>query len=214
MDITPLENNWLPKDTLFGRRLYRGPDGFTAQVSAVLMGADRTSIHKPQFCLDGQGWRIFKTETVTIPMARPYPYDLRAMRLTADKRVINTNGQPMTLVGVYVYWFVADKLLTPYHGQRMWWMARELIQTGVLQRWAYVSYWAPCVPGQESAAFNRICDLIRVSVPEFQLAAGTPTGGSHTAAALEPAGVLMAGEQRAERTAARTLSWNSSGLIH
>jgi hypothetical protein len=184
-DIAPLEASWLPKDTLFGRRLYRGPDGFTAQVSAVLMGTDRTSIHKPQYCLDGQGWHIFKSETVAIPMTRPYPYELRAMKLTASKAGLDNEGRPVNVRGIYVYWFVSDKLLTPHHGERMWWMARELVLTGVLQRWAYVSYWANCSPGQEDAAFGRIKDLIAASVPEFQLTAGMATVGSRAAAGIE-----------------------------
>jgi len=51
----------------------------------------------------------------------------------------------------------------------MWWMARDLIRTGVLQRWAYVSYLAICEPGQEDATFERMKTFIAASVPEFQL---------------------------------------------
>jgi hypothetical protein len=40
----------------------------------------------------------------------------------------------------------------------------------VLQRWAYISYFAPCVPGTEDATFERVCDLIRTTIPEFQIA--------------------------------------------
>jgi hypothetical protein len=39
----------------------------------------------------------------------------------------------------------------------------------VLQRWAYVSYFAICSPGQEDATFERMSRLIEESVPEFQL---------------------------------------------
>ncbi len=52
MPITDLELTSLPKDTTFGRRRYTSPDKFTLEMSAILMGTDRTSIHKPQFCLD------------------------------------------------------------------------------------------------------------------------------------------------------------------
>jgi hypothetical protein len=45
-----------------------------------------------------------------------------------------------------------------------------LLTTGVLQRWAYISYFAVCEPGQEDAAFERVKKLIVASVPEFQLA--------------------------------------------
>lgn len=170
--LSPVEVDWLPQDTLFGRREYHGKDGFRALASVVLMGTDRTSIHKPQFCLDGQGWRIDSTETVSIPIQRPHPYDLQVMKLTSSKVFQDVSGQPIKARGVYVYWFVADDQLTPHHGERMWWMARDLIRTGVLQRWAYVSYFSICPPGLEDACFARMADLIAASVPEFQLAAG------------------------------------------
>lgn len=184
--ITPLEVEWLPKDTLFGRRHYVATDGFEVLTSVVLMGSDRTSIHKPQFCLDGQGWRIDRTETATIPMHRPHPYDLRVMKLTTSKQVLSQD-RPILARGLYVYWFVADSQLTPFHGERMWWMARDLIRTGVLQRWAYVTYFAICAPGQEEATFSRMKDLIAASVPEFQLAAG-PLSHRGTTAALSAVG--------------------------
>jgi hypothetical protein len=109
------------------------------------------------------------------------------MKLTSAKQVQDKNGELRKLSGLYVYWFVADNQLTPYHGERMWWMARDLIRTGVLQRWAYVSYFTVCWPGQEDAAFSRLKDLIAASVPEFQLAAG-PSATVASAAAVSPPG--------------------------
>jgi hypothetical protein len=41
-----------------------------------------------------------------------------------------------------------------------------------LQRWAYVSYFSICTPGQEDAAFERMNKLIAASVPEYQLPPG------------------------------------------
>ena len=46
--------DWLPPDTTYGQRVYEDPDGFWLLVNAVLMGTDRTSIHKPEYCLQGQ----------------------------------------------------------------------------------------------------------------------------------------------------------------
>lgn len=70
--------------------------------------------------------------------------------------------------GVYTFWFVADGEQTTENNQRMWWLARDLVRTGVLQRWAYVSYFTVCAPGQEDAAFERVTNLVAHSVPEFQ----------------------------------------------
>jgi hypothetical protein len=65
----------------------------------------------------------------------------------------------------------------------MWWMARDLIKTGILQRWAYVSYCAFCLPGQEDATFERMKAFIAASAPEFQL---TPFPRETPVAAASP----------------------------
>jgi hypothetical protein len=179
VDKTTLE--WLPQDTSFGQRLYRAPDGFQTSVSVVLMGSDRTSLHKTEFCLEGTGWRIDRNASAEtkVRMDRPYPYELPVMKFIANREV-NAEGQTSVTRGVYVIWFVAADELTARHWQRMWWMARDLLCTGILQRWASVSFFAQCAPGGEDAAFERIQQLIRALVPEFQLvprpegAAGAP----------------------------------------
>jgi len=75
-----------------------------------------------------------------------------------------------------VFWFVAANEQTANNDKRMWWLTRDLLSKGVLQRWAYVSYFAMCQPGQEDAAFERMKKLIAASVHEFQFppASGTP----------------------------------------
>ena len=172
--VTQVELNWLPHDTTYGRRHYRAPDDFEILVSVVLMGRDRTSIHKPQYCLTGQGWRIDQSEKITVPMQRPAPYDLPVMKLTATHMSEMPNGEKVRTRGIYVYWFVADNELTADHFQRMWWMARDLILTGTLQRWAYVSGFSVCHPGQEQATYERMKRFMAAAVPEFQLTRGAP----------------------------------------
>jgi hypothetical protein len=44
-----------------------------------------------------------------------------------------------------------------------------MLRAGVLQRWAMISYFTACAPGQEDAAFERLKKLIAASAPEFQL---------------------------------------------
>ena len=164
--------NTLPPDTSFGQRRYKAADGFETVVNVVLMGNDRTSLHKPQFCLAGAGWHIDDNASApaTVHVERPYPYDLSVVKLISTKELV-LNNEKITARGVYVYWFVADNAISAGTSgfQRMWWMARERLRTGVLQRWAYVSYFAPCAPGQENATFDRMKNLIAVTVPEFQL---------------------------------------------
>lgn len=159
----------LPSDTSFGMRRYTAADGSAFEMRVVLMGRDRTSMHKPQICLTGAGWHIndVASKETTLHVQRPYEYDLPVVKLVAS--TVNAQNQPLS--GVYVYWYVADDAISAsaLGFQRMWWMARKLLTTGVLQRWAYVSCFAPCAPGQESATFDRMAQFISAAVPEFQL---------------------------------------------
>ena len=164
--------DWLPADTSFGQRVYRAPDGFEAAINVVLMGRDRTSLHQSEFCLEGQGWVIDRGASgqTTLRLDRPQPYDLPVMKFVASREIDN-GGQRQAARGIYVQWFVADgDEITARQWQRMWWMALDLLRTGVLQRWASIGYFAQCAPGQEDATFDRITKLIAASAPEFQLA--------------------------------------------
>jgi hypothetical protein len=185
--VTDVEFGWLPKDTVYGRRLYKAADGFETSVSVVLMGSDRTSIHKPQYCLTGQGWTIERSEQASIDVRQPHPYNLPVAKLTTIRQVKGPGGRLMPLRGLYVYWFVADEQLTADHATRMWWLARDLITRGVLQRWAYVACFTVCAPGQEAAAYARLERFIAAAVPEFQITAGPAetASSSSTRAALE-----------------------------
>jgi hypothetical protein len=72
-------------------------------------------------------------------------------------------------MGISVFWFVADNEQTTGNVQLQCYLVKDLLCTGVLQRWAYVSCFAVCAPGQEDAAFERMEKLIAASVPEYQL---------------------------------------------
>ena len=109
MAITRGELEGLPRDTTFGRRMYRLPNGLPLQLTVVLMGSDRASIHQPEYCLTGQSWQIKKKEHIVIPMARPIPYDLPVNKMIVAKLAKNAQGQVQNFAGIYVYWFVSGK---------------------------------------------------------------------------------------------------------
>jgi hypothetical protein len=165
--------DFLPPDTSFAGRLYSAPDGFRIQNTIILMGTDRTSIHKPDYCLPGQGWNIKNKSLVNIPVAGAPSYQLPVAKWVLGNSFQTADGQKQEVGGLYVFWFVADGEQTPDNYQRMWWQGRDLLRTGVLQRWAYVSYFSVCAPGQEEATFERMKNLIAHSVPEYQF---PPTG--------------------------------------
>jgi hypothetical protein len=172
--ISRVELDWLPKDTTYGRRLYRAPDGFEVLLLAVLMGTDRTSIHKPQQCLTGQGFGNEKEEPLRIPITKPHPYDLPVLRMTLTRELAVADRGKVRQRAIYAYWFVADDEITADHNQRMWWMSRDLLRSGTLQRWAYIGCFTICLPGQEEAAWARMQVFLAAAVPEFQRATLPP----------------------------------------
>ncbi|MEP6664149.1 MAG: exosortase-associated EpsI family protein [Verrucomicrobiota bacterium] len=171
--VSDIELEMLPKDTTFGKRRYLATNGANADVSVVLMGQDRTSLHKPQFCLTGQGWHIEKQEELFVNVFRPHPYKLPVIKIIASHEAKDRNGNSFMLSGIYTYWFVTDRKIG-IGDQRMWSSMKHFLRTGTLERWAYISYFSRCLPGQEEATFQEVEKFIAASVPEFQIPPGKP----------------------------------------
>jgi hypothetical protein len=168
-ETPPSTLEMLPKDTSLAERVYFKRGGqFVSGV--VLMGTDRTSIHKADYCLRGQGMRIQQITQETVHMEQPKPYDLPVIKIVADEEV-SVDGKPEVKRCVYVYWYVADGQISNDRSGfgRMWSMTKQLLFTGVLQRWAYVRFYTFCDPGKEDAAFGELKRAIAASVPQFQL---------------------------------------------
>jgi hypothetical protein len=163
---------YLPKDTSYAERLYQTTDGFGATGTIILMGADRTSIHRPEYCFQGQGWDVESKTEVKIPIGGAAPYELPVMKWVTRKTVETADGQKQEIRGVYMFWFVADNELATGNVRLQCDMMRDLLLDGILQRWAYISYFTACAPGQEEETFARMKKLIAASVPDFQLPPG------------------------------------------
>ena len=162
----------LPADSSYRARIYKADDGTWIQMTTVLMGSDRSSIHRPQICMTGQGWLIddAHSDREVISMTRPQNYDLPVNKLVATKQFPDANGNLQTVSGIYVYWFVdGDRITADSNQWMLWWMPQDLLLHGLLERWSYISVFEPCLPGQEAATFTRMKQFIADAVPEFQL---------------------------------------------
>jgi hypothetical protein len=169
----------LPEDTSYAQRHYQAPDGFDVSAFIILMGADRTSIHRPEYCLAGQGFAFDEKKVVNMPIAGPEPYQLPVAEWKISGVFQQPDGRKVKAAGVYVFWFVADNEQTTGNVQLQCYLVRDLLLAGVLQRWAYIAYYSICAPGQENPTFERMKKLIAASVPEYQLM----PKGKNTAAA-------------------------------
>lgn len=165
--VTSGELSVLPDDTVFARRVYSDTNGFSLLNSVVMMGTDRTSIHKPQFCLTGQGWKVQSESEDEIQITGDISHRLPVWKMVAEQPQKFADGSEQMVRAIYVYWFVADGYVTARHSQRMWWMAKELLATGRLQRWAYVSVFAACLPGHEEQTYEKMKQFIAASTPLY-----------------------------------------------
>jgi Protein of unknown function (DUF3485) len=117
--------NYLPPDSSYAERRYTAPDGLQVNTTIVLMGGDRSSIHKPDYCLPGQGWKIHKKSVVNIPVAGGQNYQLPVARWDISNSFTTPDGQKQAVGGLYVFWFVADGEQTTDNYERMWWLGRD-----------------------------------------------------------------------------------------
>lgn len=161
--------DYLPKDTSFAQRRYFAPDGFWANGNVILMGEDRTSIHRPEYCLPGQGWQIKHKDDVMLSIAGPHPYQLPVKKWVMSNTITTRDGQQREVGGIYVFWFTTSGRSTGNFADMLASMLFHQLRTGELQRWAYISWFTACEPGKEEAAFERMKRLITAAVPEFQL---------------------------------------------
>jgi hypothetical protein len=170
MPPTTVETKTLPEDTTISKRVYRAPDGFQALLTVVLMGKDRTSIHKPEYCLTAQGWSIVGQTVETLRFGGTNSPVLPMRCFTTSAQFQDDAGRARRYSGVFLFWFVAEDKLTISHWARVRWITWELLRRGVLPRWAYVTCFATCPPGMEQATIDRMKGLLAAAVPEFQTA--------------------------------------------
>lgn len=139
--VTKEEREVLGDDTGFERKNYFNGTGDHIFASIVLAGQDMmTGIHRPERCLQAQGWTTGSSTNVTVDVPGVGP--LKVTRLqTSKKKELNTPGQPPRFIdvrSVSYYFFVGYTNLAATHEQRVALDFRDRIFQGYNQRWAMV----------------------------------------------------------------------------
>ena len=125
--VTAVERDMLPPDTGFSRTLYFNHRDPAKQVflSIVLSGRDRTSIHRPELCLVGQGWTIADA----VPHRFAFPGRATAavpatlLRVRREVQTPATAGKPRgkeVVPQLVAYWFVGGDEIVATHWRRLW----------------------------------------------------------------------------------------------
>lgn len=137
VQVTQKERDTLGLDTEFARKGYDNGLGTQVLTSIVLSGEDMmTGIHRPERCLDAQGWTFKPPTARTISI--PDIGKLDVMRVQNTKYVKGRDGKPVEIRNICYYWFAGTRELTPSHYERVWFDSRDRIIKGYIQRWAMV----------------------------------------------------------------------------
>jgi hypothetical protein len=148
-----------------------------AHASLVIAGHDSRSIHRPEVCLDGQGWTITDSRVREVKLLSGDV--LRVRDLAIEREVLLSNGTKLPLRAHYVYWFVGADISTPSNLERQLLSLRDSVLRNVNHRWAYPSVIArvtdnltPQQSGErrrnDAETVEMILSLIRSLAPHLQ----------------------------------------------
>lgn len=167
--VTPIEREVLPPDTGFSRKNYVLLRDLNQSVflSVVLSGRDRTSIHRPELCLVGQGWTIVDRRTRVF--TRPDAPNARvpATVLKIEREVTTARGQKVKVPALFAYWFVGADKVVASNFERVVHSSVDRLRYLQAHRWAYVVA-QTVVFDSEDAGYRRIQSVLDGTLPAFQ----------------------------------------------
>ena len=134
--ITDREISILGKETEFARKSYTNGRGDELQATIVLAGHDmNTSIHRPERCLQAQGWTQVDAPVVKIDV--PGRGVLATTKLKVVQMVATTDGRQFPYTNLNYYWFTGCTDTTASHLDRTHIDIKDRLLHGYNQRWAY-----------------------------------------------------------------------------
>lgn len=164
VEVTEVERAVLPGDTGYSRKNYVSLASLDRQVfvSVVLSGRDRTSIHRPELCLVGQGWTIagrfrhaFQAGGEAVP----------ATVLRVEHAAVDAQGRNVRVDSLFAYWFVGGEAVVPTLPGMQWRDARDRLRHFQANRWAYVVVQTVVRAGDEAAALASMQEIVAGTWP-------------------------------------------------
>lgn len=168
-EVTAIEREVLPADTGFSRMNYISLRNRSQSVflSIVLSGRDRTSIHRPEICLVGQGWTIGGRTTQVFAWPGRPEAAIKASVLRTERDFTNNQGKQVKVPALYAYWFVGADKTVATSWERVLDTSLDRLLRLQSHRWAYVIVQTHALDG-EPAALARIQDVLSQTLPVFQ----------------------------------------------
>lgn len=183
-EVSAVEREILPADTGYSRKTYVAVADPRRQVflSIVLSGRDRTSIHRPELCLVGQGWTIADSERRTLAITDGegnFAGGRIPFTLLRVKREFPAPRGRESVPQLVAYFFIGADGVVGGHADMVRRDAWNRVRHGRADRWAYLLMQADARDG-EAAALARMEYVLRgvwpvlVPLPAKAPATGQP----------------------------------------
>jgi EpsI family protein len=177
MEISEKERTGLGEKTgtRIVRKSYRNLAGYEITVSIVISGRDMsTSIHRPERCLQAQGWVLQGSEQLAMSLPQRGTFPVMQLRAT---RLAKSGEEVMTQELQTFYWFVGEKDICAGHWSRWAIDNRDRLFRGLSQRWAFILVSAGVPVPQESKdsdaarkwSQTQMRDFIKMLAPKIHL---------------------------------------------
>ena len=139
VEVSESEHHSLPADTLFDKRCYTDADGHEFQVSMVIGGKSKSSIHRPELCLPTQGFQMMSPRTVAVG-------DVDWHFVTLARRAAPAMGFAYTF-------FNQDGFRTSSHLRRIFRDVWDRSIRGRIDRWVMITVYSTVSDDARLAAF-------------------------------------------------------------
>ena len=139
LEVSEAERHVLPDDTGFDKRRYEDGDGNWFQVSMVIGGRSKSSIHRPELCLPGQGFQMMSPRTKESGGVEWH-------RVTLARGVMPACGFAYTF-------FNQDGFRTSSHLRRIFRDVWDRSIRGRIDRWVMVTVFSPSADEASLSAF-------------------------------------------------------------
>lgn len=156
------EKRLLPSDTLLVKKRYSNDAGKIMTVSIVVSGSESTSIHRPQICLVGQGFRLLRQDSLDVPLPGRDPLQVKILDLAHGRS--GSEGGGIDSYSSFAYWFAGGGYETAGNFHRSFLMLFERIVLGRVSRWAYIAVGTSRTPGSDAYRADT-AEFIRVLYP-------------------------------------------------
>lgn len=135
--MSSIEKQAFDEGVEMARSLYQSPRGYQFICTLVLSGPIKRSLHRPEVCMPGQGWKIDRSEVIKLRAKDGRVQDATLLYLFKEHR--SEDGRRMRTRAYNVYWYVGYDIATPNYVTHVILSHRDSVFRNINHRWGMAS---------------------------------------------------------------------------